>query len=141
MLVAVLLSLAAHGTRELDAAKRASALLRFVARIEETESGEAARREQVERRAAADAIERELQIALPDQADSARRLTSAVAASRRQEVAWLAGQLQQSVEREFRWEGLPQQRPSLARGARLYAQSCAACHGAGGRPQIGRAHV
>src|SRR5438067_7223893 len=134
MLVALLLSLAAQGTRELDAAMRASALLRFVARIEETESGEVARREQVERRAAADAIERELQISLPAEADGARRLIGAVAAGRREEVAWLAGRLQQSVEREFGWEAVPRQWPSLGRGGRLDMQSCAACHGADGRP-------
>jgi cytochrome c553 len=45
--------------------------------------------------------------------------------------------LQRSVEREFEWEAVPRQRPQLARGARLYAQSCAACHGAAGRPPAG----
>src|SRR5260221_8562813 len=140
MLVAFLLSIAAaHGARELEAAKRATALLRFVARFEEGfgEFGEPARREQVERCAAADAIVRELVLAAPAETESARRLSDAVAAGRRGEVAWLAGRLQRSVEHEFEWEAVPRQRPQLARGARLYAQSCAACHGAAGRPPAG----
>src|SRR5438128_12456655 len=99
MLVAFLLSIAAaHGAPELEAAKRATALLRFVARFEDGnfgesgEFGEPARLEQVERRAAADAIVRELGLAAPSQAESARRLSDAVAAGSRREVAWLAGQ-------------------------------------------------
>src|SRR5207237_8316742 len=35
---------------------------------------------------------------------------------------------------EFGWEAVPRQWPSLGRGGRLYMQSCAACHGADGRP-------
>src|SRR6185436_8145259 len=58
----------------------------------------------------------------------------AVRAQRSEEVARLAAKLQRSVERGYRWEALPAKPPDLARGARLYAQSCAACHGADGRP-------
>src|SRR5712691_5920498 len=121
MLVAFLLSIAAaHGARELEAAKRATALLRFVARLEDGDFGEfgefreRARREQVERCAAADAIVRELVLAAPAETESARRLSDAVAAGRRGEVAWLAGRLQRSVEHEFEWEAVPRQRPQLA---------------------------
>ncbi len=49
------------------------------------------------------------------------------------EVAAQAQALRQEVARTYRVAVAPRQAPDLARGAQLYAQQCAACHGASGR--------
>ena len=120
----ILLALLVITPPEAQVAQRVGALLRFVARIEEVEGRAAFAREETERRAAADAIERELQ------SDSARELKRAVNEGRVRDVAWLAARL----ERQLAAQVLPRRPPSLARGSKLYAQSCAACHGIDGRP-------
>lgn len=49
------------------------------------------------------------------------------------DVSALAGTLRAGVIRAWRLSVAPRQAPDLAQGARLFAQHCAACHGAQGR--------
>jgi high-affinity iron transporter len=53
------------------------------------------------------------------------------------EVVPLARALSASVSRRFKLEMLPGRAPDLRRGAALYRQACAACHGADGTPRVG----
>lgn len=52
------------------------------------------------------------------------------------QVAAEATALRQEIARRFKVSLLPAQAPVLARGAALYVQSCAACHGAQGHPNL-----
>jgi hypothetical protein len=118
MLLLLLLAL----SPESQIARHATALLRFVARAHEPEPHEL-----LERRAAADEL-----VAL--KIEGAIRLREAVASGRDRETARLAGTMLHSIESASGWTSLPERRPDLARGGRLYAQSCAACHGDVVRP-------
>ncbi|HUJ27184.1 MAG TPA: c-type cytochrome [Myxococcales bacterium] len=50
-------------------------------------------------------------------------------------VASEAEALRNEIARRYHVALLPQKAPDLARGAQVYAQACAACHGADGRPR------
>src|SRR5919201_2661123 len=50
------------------------------------------------------------------------------------EVARTARSIRDEIVQRFNVVLLPQRAPDLGRGARLYAQACAACHGAEGHP-------
>jgi high-affinity iron transporter len=50
------------------------------------------------------------------------------------EVAHVARAIRDEIVQRFDVVLLPQRAPDLGRGARLYAQACAACHGAEGHP-------
>ena len=70
--------------------------------------------------------------------DLARKLDAlgtAVAARKAPDlVAARAREVRDQIVRRFEVVLLPQRPPDLARGAQVYAQSCAACHGADGHP-------
>ncbi|HZX95830.1 MAG TPA: FTR1 family protein [Myxococcales bacterium] len=52
------------------------------------------------------------------------------------EVTQAARALRDEIAERFQVVLLPQHAPDLVRGARVYAQSCAACHGADGHPNL-----
>ncbi|HET7785542.1 MAG TPA: c-type cytochrome [Myxococcales bacterium] len=53
------------------------------------------------------------------------------------EVAQKARALRDEIAERFQLVLLPQHAPDLGRGAQVYAQACAACHGADGHPNLG----
>ena len=70
--------------------------------------------------------------ALADQLDQLAALVDAKAPPA--QVSQQARALREEIAQRFRVAILPGAPPDLARGAALYAQSCAACHGLDGRP-------
>lgn len=119
-----------------DRARTADALLDLLAvDADAAAPATAPEQEQRERAAAADRIFEALEGLLPEpQLDLARQLRVLARTNGPSErTATLARTLQRVVERRH-GEALPSDPPDLARGAALYAQSCAPCHGAAGWP-------
>lgn len=119
-----------------DRARTADALLDLLAVDADAASATTApAEEQRERAAAADRVFEALDGILPEpQLDLARQLRAlTMAGGPSERGAALARTLQRVVERRF-GEALPSRPPDLARGAALYARSCAPCHGASGWP-------
>ena len=71
---------------------------------------------------------------LAAQADGLRRRIAAAAAPA--EVIALARSLTARVAARFKLAMIPDRAPDLRRGASLYLQACAACHGADGTPRV-----
>ncbi|HYV65685.1 MAG TPA: cytochrome c [Myxococcales bacterium] len=136
--VVLLASLGARGEAAAPArAADAMALLEVLAVDDDAQTpGARAQVEQRERAAAAARILSDLDGILPEpHLDLARQLRVVLEAGGPQERSVsLARTLQRAVERRFGLLPEPPRPPDLRRGSALYAQSCAACHGAEGWP-------
>lgn len=123
-------------------AKRAHALLRYVADDYASAVGPGGEvltpQELEEQRIFASEAAADLRTAgAPDLAAQADELGARIAARGNPgAVVPRAAALSTRIAQRFRLEVLPAQAPDLKRGAGLYRQACAACHGADGTPQV-----